>query len=75
MRQSTQSKDYIFDGHARIQKILSEGTYLNGPSLDDGGIEDPNTTPAKRHFNGASLACCWCPNIEYWFSGDLDKNC
>ena len=23
--------------------------------------------PAKRHFNGVSLACRWWPNMECWF--------
>ena len=42
--------------------------------LVDDGREDPNTTlsgaiigpPAKRHFNGVSLAGRWWPNIECW---------
>ena len=71
MRQSTQSKDYIFDGHARIQKILSEW------ALVDEEREDPNTSisgpSSARQRNAIEMAVRWCaddgPTLNADFQG------
>ena len=66
----------VMHGHARIQKVLSEGVHLWQSSFNFSlmreewskkhykqAIIDP---AAKRHLNGVSLACRLWPNIECW---------